>query len=294
MAVLRSALAPAILAALTQAGEEGITLRTLARAVSTTDSAIQRALAPLVADRYVRARRRGERRAYVRDETHPVAAEILRLAVHELPRDRLASVLARANRAVEFAGLRNGTLHVVFRDGSDARDRLRLRRAIEQLSPTRLRLESALHHEVLERLLSEPERRDEARRSRILVGRLHRTFPDRRRRGDFEHARRLGRPHPSLRRLSRRTLQRLAREHGIARFALFGSAVRSDFRLDSDVDVLVRRRPDMRGSLGDAAALQQELEALFDRDVDVVEEEQLYPRIRPVVEREQVVLYGRP
>ncbi len=294
VAVFRSSLAPAILAALTQADERGFSLRELARAAGATDSAIQRALAPLVRGGYVRVRRRRGTPRYERAADHPVAEAALRLAMHELPRDRLATALARANRGVEFAGLRGDVLHAVFREGADARQQLRLRRALEALPGPSPRLEATLHGDVLERLFARPELRDEARRTRILKGRLHRTFPDRRRHGDFARARRLGGPHPSLPRLSRRALQRLAREHGLARLALFGSAVRSDFRPDSDVDVLIRRRRGTVRSLADTAALQRQLEALLDRDVDVIEEEQVRPSVRAVVERERVVLYGRP
>ncbi len=294
VALFRSRLAPAVLAALTQADEEGMSLRELARSVGATDSGVQRALRPLVADGYVRPLRRGGARRYVRAADHPVAAETLRLAMHELSRDRLAAVLVRANPDVEFAALHGDLLHAVFREDAVARRRLRLERVLETVPRFPLRLQSSLHSDVLERLIAQPELRDEARRDRILKGRLHRTFPDRRRHGDFRKARRLGRPHPSLPRLSRRVLQGLARVHGIARLALFGSAVRSDFRPDSDVDVLVRHRPGVARSLIDMATLQRELEALLDRDVDVIEEEQVYPAMRPVVSRERVVLYGRP
>src|SRR4029077_15617716 len=62
-------------------------------------------------------------------------------------------------------------------------------------------------------------------------------------RGDFTRARPLHRPHPQLPRLPRRFLQRLARRYEFAELAVFGSAVRRDFRPDSDVDMLVRYRP---------------------------------------------------
>ena len=54
--------------------------------------------------------------------------------------------------------------------------------------------------------------------------------------------------------------------------ALFGSVLRDDFRADSDVDVLVTFEPDADISLFDLGAMQQELEGMFGRHVDLVEE----------------------
>jgi len=56
----------------------------------------------------------------------------------------------------------------------------------------------------------------------------------------------------------------------IAEIALFGSALREDFRPDSDVDLLVTYRPDADWSLLDTVRLDRELAALFGRKVDVV------------------------
>jgi len=102
--------------------------------------------------------------------------------------------------------------------------------------------------------------------------------------------RRLGRAHPSLRRPSKRFLSRLARRHGIQSLLLFGSAVRSDFRPDSDVDVLVGFRPGTRPTLGSLADLENELEEALDRDVDVVRAESLGPELRGRVMADSVPL----
>ena len=55
----------------------------------------------------------------------------------------------------------------------------------------------------------------------------------------------------------------------IAEIALFGSALREDFRPDSDVDLLVTYRPDADWSLLDTVRLDRELAALFGRKVDL-------------------------
>jgi hypothetical protein len=61
----------------------------------------------------------------------------------------------------------------------------------------------------------------------------------------------------------------------ILEFSLFGSVLREDFRPDSDVDDLVTFDPDARWSLFDLVDMQEELKALFGRDVDLVETEGL-------------------
>jgi predicted nucleotidyltransferase len=57
----------------------------------------------------------------------------------------------------------------------------------------------------------------------------------------------------------------------VTEFSIFGSALRADFRPDSDVDVLVTFKPDAHISLFDMAQMQIELEALFGRPVDLLE-----------------------
>jgi len=57
----------------------------------------------------------------------------------------------------------------------------------------------------------------------------------------------------------------------IVELALFGSALRDDFRPDSDVDVLVTFAPDARVGLFALGRMEEELAAIFDRPVDLVE-----------------------
>ncbi|MCB8976996.1 MAG: nucleotidyltransferase family protein [Ardenticatenaceae bacterium] len=56
----------------------------------------------------------------------------------------------------------------------------------------------------------------------------------------------------------------------IEEFALFGSAVRDDFDQNSDVDILVTFKPEARWTLFDHVDMQDELQKLFGRDVDLV------------------------
>jgi uncharacterized protein len=57
----------------------------------------------------------------------------------------------------------------------------------------------------------------------------------------------------------------------ITELALFGSVLRADFRPDSDVDILVTFAPDAHWSLLDMVRMQEEIEAIFERDVDLGE-----------------------
>lgn len=63
--------------------------------------------------------------------------------------------------------------------------------------------------------------------------------------------------------------------HKIKEFALFGSILTDHFRPDSDIDILVTFEEDCEYSLFDLAQIQQELEAIFGRSIDLVEKESL-------------------
>jgi len=66
-------------------------------------------------------------------------------------------------------------------------------------------------------------------------------------------------------------IRTFCRRWKVTEFALFGSILREDFRPESDVDVLVSFAADAPWSLWDLAEMQQELEAIFGRSVDLVE-----------------------
>jgi uncharacterized protein len=71
--------------------------------------------------------------------------------------------------------------------------------------------------------------------------------------------------------VSQQQIETFCRKWKIREFALFGSVLRDDFRLDSDVDVLVEFEPDTRFSLFDFVNMQDELSQMFGREVDLVE-----------------------
>lgn len=61
----------------------------------------------------------------------------------------------------------------------------------------------------------------------------------------------------------------------IRELSLFGSALRDDFRPDSDLDFLVSFEPDATWDLFDLIAMKDELKGQYDREVDLVEKEAL-------------------
>ena len=56
----------------------------------------------------------------------------------------------------------------------------------------------------------------------------------------------------------------------VTELALFGSVLRDDFRADSDVDLLVSFAPDAGWTLLDHVEMEEELEGIFGRPVDLV------------------------
>jgi len=57
----------------------------------------------------------------------------------------------------------------------------------------------------------------------------------------------------------------------VTELALFGSVLREDFGPESDIDVLVSFDPAARHTLFDMVRMEEELKALFDREVDLAE-----------------------
>jgi predicted nucleotidyltransferase len=56
----------------------------------------------------------------------------------------------------------------------------------------------------------------------------------------------------------------------IVELSLFGSVLRNDFHADSDIDILVAFAPTANWGLFDHAQMQQDLETLLDRKVDLI------------------------
>lgn len=80
----------------------------------------------------------------------------------------------------------------------------------------------------------------------------------------------------------------------IVEFSLFGSILTDHFGEKSDVDVLVSFAPETRYTLGDLDLMEEELEIIFDRSVDLLEkravqESQNYIRRREILGAAQVI-----
>ena len=65
-------------------------------------------------------------------------------------------------------------------------------------------------------------------------------------------------------------LEEFCRRWKIVELRVFGSALRADFRPDSDLDLLVRFAPDADWSLLDHVAMEEELSGIVGRKVDLV------------------------
>lgn len=78
------------------------------------------------------------------------------------------------------------------------------------------------------------------------------------------------------------------RERGIRKLSLFGSVLRDDFTLGSDVDVLVQFLPDVRSGL-DYFGYEDELASIIGRKVDLCSK--LDPLVEESVRREAFTLY---
>jgi predicted nucleotidyltransferase len=62
---------------------------------------------------------------------------------------------------------------------------------------------------------------------------------------------------------------------GVAEFSLFGSVLRDSFGPDSDVDVMLKFKPGHGFTFENTPDIQDELEAIFGRAVDVIEKDRI-------------------
>ena len=65
---------------------------------------------------------------------------------------------------------------------------------------------------------------------------------------------------------------KFCKKWSIVRMAFFGSVLRKDFNPQSDVDVMVAFHSSSQWSLFDIVEMKLELQAIFQRDVDIVED----------------------
>ncbi len=86
-------------------------------------------------------------------------------------------------------------------------------------------------------------------------------------------------------------LEKPLRKRGIVSLSLFGSVVRNEARLDSDIDILVDIDPKRRFSLIDLASAKGFLEDELGHGVDVAIRKHLDPRIRSNILSESERVY---
>jgi predicted nucleotidyltransferase len=81
------------------------------------------------------------------------------------------------------------------------------------------------------------------------------------------------------------------RKHHIKKLAIFGSALRPDFRDDSDIDILVEFEPGQTPGLA-FFAMQEELSTVLGRQVDLNTPQFLSKYFRDKVLQEAVIQYA--
>ena len=99
-------------------------------------------------------------------------------------------------------------------------------------------------------------------------------------------------------RIPKAKIAEFCKRWNVSEFAIFGSALRGDFRSDSDVDVLVSFKPQAHVTLFDMVRMQDELKAIFGREVDLmskrgVENSRNYLRRKAILDSAQVIHVAR-
>jgi predicted nucleotidyltransferase len=98
--------------------------------------------------------------------------------------------------------------------------------------------------------------------------------------------------------IPRKKLAAFCKRWKISELALFGSVLRDDFHPNSDIDLLVSFRPKAKISLFDLVRMQNELQEIFGRDVDLVERRAIeksenYIRRKNILNNTKVVYAAR-
>ena len=80
----------------------------------------------------------------------------------------------------------------------------------------------------------------------------------------------------------------ILKRNGAKRVGLFGSCIRGEMRVDSDIDVLVEIEKDI--SLLDFVGIKLEIEDALGTKVDLVEYKTIKPLLREKILNEQVII----
>ena len=98
--------------------------------------------------------------------------------------------------------------------------------------------------------------------------------------------------------VSQKAISEFCQRWHIIEFAVFGSVLRSDFRPESDIDVLVTFAPKAKRGLTETLQMQDELTAMFHREVDFIvktalEKSQNWLRRQTILDSAQVIYATR-
>lgn len=89
----------------------------------------------------------------------------------------------------------------------------------------------------------------------------------------------------------RQKITPILKEAGVVRSSFFGSIARGDDTIGSDVDILIEFKKENVPGLFGFVGLQQDLEDILHREVDLVTYTSLHPLLRDRILREQVSIY---
>lgn len=93
--------------------------------------------------------------------------------------------------------------------------------------------------------------------------------------------------------LPREEIKAFCQRWRITELSVFGSAVREDFRPDSDIDLLATFDPDAHWTLFDMARMRDELQELLGREVDLVSRRGVEASRNPI-RREAILSSAEP
>jgi uncharacterized protein len=88
------------------------------------------------------------------------------------------------------------------------------------------------------------------------------------------------------------TIRAFCKKWNIRSFCFYGSIMREDFRPDSDIDIMIEFFPDDRVSSLNIGVMREELEALFSRNIDLVERKSIEQSENYI--RRKGILSGKP
>ena len=89
-----------------------------------------------------------------------------------------------------------------------------------------------------------------------------------------------------------KAIKNLCQRYRVRELSIFGSALREDFRTDSDIDLLVEFEPEAQIGFVTLSRMQRELSAILNRPVDLVPKGGLKAKIRESVISSAKVLYA--